>query len=221
LNNLSTFTIQSLEREARVTDCHEQTLFDEARAGNRAAFDRLQQRLQAPMRRFLWRLIGRSAEEEDILRDAFLALYMNLERLRSAESLRPFLFRVLRNLSYSELRRQGRFATVSLDTGGKAGGPAFPEIPDPRLSPHEQAQWLLLYGEVQKAMERLPELQRQTLILYFEEDLTYQQIAETMATDIGTVKSRIHYARQNLVRHLRPDVAEALGIHKEKPHGNL
>ena len=198
-----------------MTDRSEQALFETARAGDRAAFDSLQQQLQSPVRHFLRRLTGQNAEEEDIVRDAFLALYLNLERIPSVESLRPFLFRVLRNLCYSELRRQGRFATISLE----AGSLALQDIPEQRPSPHEQVQWRLLYGEVQKALERLPELQRQTLLLYFEEDLTYQQIAEAMATDIGTVKSRLYYARQNLLRHLKPDTAEALGIRKEKRHG--
>lgn len=195
-----------------MTDGCEQRLFEKARDGNRAAFDLLQQRLQAPVRRFLRRLIGQHTAEEDILRDAFLALYMNLERIPSVESLRPFLFRVLRNLCYSELRRQGRFATISLDTGGKAGDPVLGDLPEHRPSPHDQVQWHLLYGEVQKAMERLPELRRQTLLLYFEEDLTYQQVAEAMATDIGTVKSRLHNARKSLLRLLPPDLRDALGV---------
>jgi DNA-directed RNA polymerase specialized sigma24 family protein len=54
------------------------------------------------------------------------------------------------------------------------------------------------------------------MILYCEEDLSYEQIAEAMATDIGTVKSRIHYARKNLVKLLRPEILEALGIKKEE-----
>ena len=203
-----------------MTDDCERKLFEKARAGDRAAFDRLRELLATPVRRFVRRLIGSSDAEDDVLQDAFLALYMNLQRIPSVESLRPFLFRVIRNLCYSELRRQGRFATTSLDTGGEAGSPALRDLPEHRPSPHDQVQWLLLCGEVQKAMERLPEMQRQALILYVHEDLTYQQIAEAMATDIGTVKSRIHYARQNLRRQLTADIAEALGIHKENRHGN-
>jgi len=203
-----------------VTDHDEQTLFAMARAGEIGAFDCLQKQLYTPMRRFLRRLIGQNTAEEDILRDAFLALYMNLERISSIENLRPFLFRVVRNLSYYELRRQGRFATISLDTGGKADDPVVRDLPEHRPSPYEQVQWQLLYGEVQKALRRLPEIQRQTLLLYLEEDLTYQQMAEVMETDIGTIKSRIHYARQNLVRHLKPGIAEALGVRKEKKNGN-
>ena len=64
-------------------------------------------------------------------------------------------------------------------------------------------------------MDRLPELQRQTMILYCEEDLTYAQIAEAMTTDIGTVKSRIYYGRKNLRKLLKPEILEALGIEKE------
>jgi len=199
-----------------VTDSSEQELLEQARAGDRSAFNSLEQRLQAQMRRFIRRLIGSSREEEDILRDAFLALYLNLERISVAEGLRPFLFRVLRNLCYSELRRKGRkarFAFVSLDTDGNTI--ALRDLPEQAPPPHERVLWRLFYEKVQKAMERLPELQRQTLLLYLEEDLTYQQIAEVMSTNTSTVKSRLHEARQNLIRHLKPDIAEILGIHKE------
>ena len=57
--------------------------------------------------------------------------------------------------------------------------------------PEEVAHWLLLRLEVQAAMNKLPELQRQTLILHAEEGLAYQEIAEAMDTSIGTVKSRL------------------------------
>lgn len=68
---------------------------------------------------------------------------------------------------------------------------------------------------MQKAIDRLPEIQRQAIILYCEEDLTYAQIAEAMGTDIGTVKSRIFYGRKNLRKLLKPEILEALGIEKE------
>ena len=73
----------------------------------------------------------------------------------------------------------------------------------------------MLHSEVQKAINRLPEIQRQAIILYCEENLTYAQIAEAMGTDIGTVKSRIFYGRKNLRNLLKPEILEALGIEKE------
>ncbi len=202
-----------------MSEIDEHELFQKARAGDRAAFDGLQEKLKAPIRYFIRRLIGQSQAEDDIVQDAFLALYMNLERLDSGEHLRPFLFRVVRNLCYDELRRKGRFDYVSLDQEPDEPVASFPLLADSRSPPDEEVHWILLYSEVQKAMERLPESQRQALILYCEQDLTYQQIAEAMATDIGTVKSRIHYGRKNLRKLLKPGILEALGIQKEDKNG--
>ena len=198
-----------------MSNLDEHELFQQARSGDRTAFDHLQEMLETQVRRFIRRLVGLSSSEDDIVQDAFLALYMNLERLDSSEHLCPFLFRVVRNLCYDELRRKGRFQFISLDEDLDNSDALLPFLTDRRRQPDEEVHWILLYSEVQKAMERLPEVQRQTLILYCEEDLTYQQIAEAMATDIGTVKSRVHYARKNLRKLLKPEILEALGIEKE------
>ena len=197
-----------------MTTSDEKMLFEKAIEGDKIAFGSLQEHLHRALRRFLHRLIGNHSAEEDIIRDAFLALYLNLEKLKSADALKPYLYRVLRNLCYSELRRQGRFEVVSLDSG--YDGETYSELPDQHQSTADQVEWTLLYNEVRQIMQRLPELQRQTLILYFEEELSYAQIAEAMTTDIGTVKSRLFYARKNLTKYLKPDIAEALGITKEK-----
>lgn len=183
--------------------------------GDKAAFDRLQALLEPVARRFARRLIGRASEaEEDILREACLALYLSLPRLDRPERVRPFVFRVVRNLCYDELRRQGRFQAVALDREG--GEADCLTLRDTRLAPDETLHWATLISEVQRAIERLPELQRQALILYGEEDLSYAQIAEVMGVDIGTVKSRIYHARQNLSARLTPETREALGLDKKK-----
>jgi RNA polymerase sigma-70 factor (ECF subfamily) len=198
-----------------VSDSGEHELFEKAKANNRTAFDQLQETLDASVRRFVRRLVGISEAEDDVVQDAFLALYMNIEKLESSEHLRPFLFRVLRNLCYDTLRRQGRFQFVPLDAASEdsAVNPSF--LTDRRRQPDEELHWILLYSEVQKAIDRLPEIQRQAIILYCEENLTYAQIAEAMGTDIGTVKSRIFYGRKNLRNLLKPEILEALGIEKE------
>ena len=193
----------------------EHVLFEEAKAGNRTAFDRLQETLDSSVRRFVRRLVGISEAEDDIVQDAFLALYMNLERLESSAHLRPFLFRVVRNRCYDTLRRQGRFQFVPLDVAAEGSTADRSFLTDRHKPPDEQLHWKLLCAEVQKAIDRLPEIQRQTIILYCEENLTYAQIAEAMGTDIGTIKSRIFYGRKNLRNLLKPEILEALGIEKE------
>ena len=198
-----------------MSDSGEHELFEQAKAGSRTAFNRLQETLDSSVRRFVRRLVGISEAEDDIVQDAFLALYMNLERLKSSEHLRPFLFRVVRNRCYDTLRRRGRFQFVPLDAAseGSVVDPSF--LTDRRKQPDEELHWRLLYSEVQKAIDRLPEIQRQAIILYCEENLTYGQIAEAMGTDIGTIKSRIFHGRKNLRNLLKPEILEALGIEKE------
>lgn len=196
-------------------DHSEQELLARARRGEQGTFDHLRQRLETPVRRFLYRLVGPFYAGEEIIQDAFVALYQNLKRIEQAEYLLPFLFRVIRNLCYDELKRQGRFQIVSLDQELEKVGTPLHTLRDQQPLPDEAAHWNLLYLQVQRAMDRLPELQRQTLILYCEEDCSYAQIAEAMGTDIGTVRSRLHYARRNLVKHLKPEVRESLNLHKE------
>ena len=198
-----------------MSDSGEHKLFEQAKASNRTAFDRLQATLDASVRRFVRRLVGLSEAEDDILQDAFLALYVNLERLESSEHLRPFLFRVVRNRCYDTLRRQGRFRYVPLEAASQDSAVSPSLLTDHRKQPDEELHWKLLYSEVQKAIDRLPEIQRQAIILYCEENLTYSQIAEAMGADIGTVKSRIFYGRKNLRNLLKPEILEALGIEKE------
>jgi RNA polymerase sigma-70 factor, ECF subfamily len=195
-----------------VRDGCELELLRWARAGDRAAFDRLRAVLEAPLRRFVHRLIGPSEAVEDVVQDAFVALYVNLERIEPVENLRPFLYRIVRNRCYDELRRNGRFQVLSLHHDGSEATGSSPLLIDQRPGPDEVTQRVLLYAQIQQAMERLPEVQRQALIFYGEEEMSYAEIAEVMATDIGTVKSRIHYARKTLVRLLTPETREALGI---------
>jgi RNA polymerase sigma-70 factor (ECF subfamily) len=83
-------------------------------------------------------------------------------------------------------------------------------LPDSGDEPEEVAHWLLIQLEVREAIDRLPEMQRQALILYSEEDLSYTEIAAVMETTVGTVKSRLFHAKQTLRRLLRPETLEAL-----------
>jgi RNA polymerase sigma factor (sigma-70 family) len=192
----------------------EQELLERARAGDRAAFDRLQRLLDLPVRRFVSRLLGRGDAADDLVPRVMLALYNNLQRIEGAEGLRPFVFRVVRNLCYDELRRKGRFQTVSLDSLTETGSTLRGTLPDRRPSPEDLATWTLLHAEVQRAMDRLPEPQRQALILHCEQELSQPQVAEAMGVDLGTVKSRIHYARKNLEKLLPPDLLRALDLKK-------
>jgi RNA polymerase sigma-70 factor (ECF subfamily) len=196
--------------EAR-RQCEESWLLRCAQALQPGTFEELRARLEPAAQRYVARLVGPKAAstlEAEIVQDAFVSLYVNLPRLDPPENLRPFLFRIVRNRCYDELRRQGRYNPVSLDAS-----PAL-ELRDPTAhgAPDAELQRVAAHGALLKTMTRLPERQRETLLLYALEDFSYEQISTATGTDVGTVKSRLYHARRNLERLLPTWAAETLGL---------
>ncbi len=128
---------------------------------------------------------------EDILQDCFLKVHHNAERLDVERPLAPWLYRVTVNLSYTWLAR-GKNRRASLDT-----------VVDRLISPMKQAPDQLteqteLRQNVRKAIEALHIDQRVVVVLYYLNGLSLQDIAEILDLPVGTVKSRLYYARENL-----------------------
>lgn len=186
----------------------EHTLLMEARQGDYFAFDQLHLKLEPIITRFVRRLVGYGQHVEDIVQDVFFTLFKNLEAIDPPEKLRPYLFRVARHRSYDLLRKQGRYDQVSLDDEPINVRVSFTS--QNSISPDEATHWLLLQMEVQEAIDQLSEHQRQTLILYSEEDMTYAEIAEVTDVSIGTVKSRLFHAKKNLRGLLKPETLLAI-----------
>lgn len=186
-----------------------------AQAGEPEAFDALQQEYEPAIRSFVRRLIGdysTTVEVDDIVQDVFLALYTHLADINPPEKLRPYLYRVARNRCYDVLRQHGRYEFTTLDDDLTSDWVTYQAYSygDDTERPEDLAHWLLLHLEVQEAMLRLPETQRQALMLYADEGLSYTEIADVMNTSVGTVKSRIYYAKRALRGLLRPDILVAL-----------
>lgn len=180
----------------------------QVQARDEQAFAELRALIEPAVRRFVRRLTGGSDMEDDILQDVFIALYRNLDRVEPIEKLRPYVFGIARRRCYDELRKR-KYDVVSLDEEPDEGQPFLALASDE--PPHDEVtHWLLLQLEVQQAMEHLPELQRQVLIMYCEENLSYQEIADILETNVGTVKSRIHYAKRALRGMLRSVTLEAI-----------
>jgi RNA polymerase sigma-70 factor, ECF subfamily len=174
-------------------------------------FDALQREYEPVVRRFIRHLIGLSSAEDDIVQNVFIALYRNLHRISAPEKIRPYLFGIVRNYCYDELRREKRTNTVELDgLDGLSADESIIGVSNAENGQEASLHLKLLYNEVREAMNRLPEVQRQLLILYCEEELSYAEIAEVMHISIGTVKSRLHYAKRALRSLLKPRTLSAV-----------
>ncbi len=143
--------------------------------------------------RFAWRMSGSAATAEDITQDAFVGILRYPDRFDPARgTLRTFLLGIARNLALKHWRKEHRLEP--LDDDGAHAIVAEPVDLD--------------RGEVGdivgRAVRALPPLQREVVILAEYEGLTLAEIAHAVDADVGTVKSRLHRARESLRRTLAP-----------------
>jgi RNA polymerase sigma-70 factor (ECF subfamily) len=140
--------------------------------------------------RFAWRMMNSAAAAEDVAQDVFLSLLRQPDRFDPGRGLlRSFLLGITRNLILKRWRDERYWSELRDDQF----------VAEPiRIERNEIAQ---LVGE---AVRSLPPLQREVLILAEYEELSLEEIARAVESEVGTVKSRLHRARENLRRILAP-----------------
>lgn len=168
----------------------EEALMQAVAGGDARAFERLVKTYQQPLVRFAARLLGDADAAQDAVQEAFLHLWRTRARYECRNSLRAFLFRVVRNVCWD--RRRAHRVTESL--GEDQGGGQDME---------ETIQTRALSGAVRGAVQQLPEAQRTVFILSQYEGLSYAEIAQVVDCPVGTVASRRRLALEALRRDLR------------------
>jgi RNA polymerase sigma-70 factor (ECF subfamily) len=169
-------------------------LLTDARRGKEAAFLELYHRYRTPIFRFAFRMTGSGASAEDIAQECFVALLAGASYDTARGDLRTYLFGIVRNLALRRLRVTEREC----------------EEPDDVPSPHDTAAELISAERaelVSRAVGELPAFQREALILFEYEDLSLEETAMVTGVEVGTVKARLHRARQALRRRLAPLLA--------------
>ena len=141
--------------------------------------------------RFAWRMSGSAAAAEDITQDVFVGLLRRPDRFDPARgTMRAFLLGIARNLALKHWRAEHRFEPLD-DEEAVAAQSVGLERGD-------------IGDAVGRAVRSLRPLQREVVILAEYEGLTLAEIARAVDADVGTVKSRLHRARENLRRLLAP-----------------
>jgi len=146
--------------------------------------------------RFAWRMTNSAAAAEDIAQDVFLTLLRRPDCFdRKRGELRSFLLGVARNLALKKWRDEGRWDVLDDQN--------FFVLPVDAAS----GEIARIVGE---AVNSLPPLQREVLILAQYEGNSLDEIASAVESDVGTVKARLHRARENL-RHILAPLKESIG----------
>ena len=167
--------------------------------GDRQALNELFRRHRGPAYRVAYRLLGNEADALDAVQEGFVKALTNLKRFEGRSSFKTWLLRVVSNAALDLGRQRGRRENASAaDPADGEGGPLVWDDPTLGLERDD------LRRALDAALARLPESQRQTFVLHVDADLSYREVAEAMGISIGTVMSRLFYARQKLRAALAP-----------------
>ncbi len=154
------------------------------------AFEQLLHRYQRPLFGFIRRQVGERAEAEDLLQQTMLRIFDGLDSMKDPSAFRAWAFGIAANLCRNEGRRQQSHAAL-LPTGGL-------EERGSTTSPEHAAQSGQEREQIARALDALPELQREVFVLYHYTNLSYGEISQAVGAPVGTVKSRMNSALTQL-----------------------
>jgi RNA polymerase sigma-70 factor, ECF subfamily len=151
-------------------------------------FEALYQKYAKDVFRFAYFLSGNRADAEDIASETFVRAWNAPGGIRQS-TVKAYLLVIARNCYLQGLRRSGRHSPLEED---------FADLVDPRQAPHAAAEQRAELEQVMRDLQQLPEVDRTALLMSAAEEMSYEQIAETLGLSLGAVKTKIHRARLKL-----------------------
>ena len=155
--------------------------------------------------RIAYGYLKNSSDAEDVTQEAFLKAYRSLSSFRGDSKFSVWLYRIVSNLCLDFLRARSRRPSQSLTVEDDEGEVGELEIPDEHFSPEKLLDRKLTRESVQRGLASLPDDARQILLLRELKGLSYEEIADVLDLEPGTVKSRIFRARKKLCAFLLQD----------------
>lgn len=177
----------------------EAALIAKAQTGDRNAYGELVRQHHSQVINVVYRMCGDTQLAEDAAQDAFIQAWLNLPAFRPGTSLRNWLYRIAVNAALDVLRRAPQMPLADLDELLVSDSQAGPEA---ALLQKERSL------AVQQAISSLPEASRAVLVLREYGGLSYQEISSALDIPLGTVMSRLNYARDRLKAILSPEMSD-------------
>lgn len=173
--------------------------------GDVNAFEMLVKEYEKNVYNLALRMVGNSEDAADMSQEAFIKAYNSLDSFRGDSKFSVWLYRIVSNVCLDFIRSRKRKQTVSLSMEDDNGNDVELDIADDTQSPERLMDKRLTREAVRRGLASLPPGQRQILLLREIQGLSYDEIAEVLNVEAGTVKSRIFRARKKLSAFLLED----------------
>lgn len=173
--------------------------------GNTNAFEELVLEYEKKVYNVALRILGNREDAADMTQEAFIKAFNSLSGFRGDSKFSVWLTRIVSNLCLDFLRSRSRRPTVSLSVEDDEGDDVQLDIADVSQSPELLLERSLTRESVRRGLKALPEDYREILLLREIQGLSYDEIAEALNIEVGTVKSRIFRGRKKLCDYLIKD----------------
>jgi RNA polymerase sigma-70 factor, ECF subfamily len=171
-------------------ELYERVLVIRCRAGDEAAFAELVERYQPRLRYFVRQMLRQPQLDDDVLQDVWLNVFRGVPRLADVSAFRAWIYRIAHDRACYEHRRRKPFHQTLQEVD------LVDEGINEAIFSADNAEY------IHAALEELETAYREVLVLRFLEDMSYEDVALVIGCPVGTVRSRIHYAKRALRRAL-------------------
>ncbi|MBO0994170.1 RNA polymerase sigma factor SigW [Bacillus sp. SD088] len=170
--------------------------------GDREAFGEIVELFKDKVFQLCYRMLGNRHEAEDIAQEAFVRAYVNIHSFDQKRKFSTWLYRIATNLCIDRIRKKKPDYFLDAEVAGTEGLTMYSQIAAEGKSPDSEVETLELQELVQREIMELPDKYRVVVILRYIDELSLNEISEVLEMPLGTVKTRIHRAREALRKQL-------------------
>lgn len=183
-------------------------LIEKFKAGQQWAFDRLVEKYSGRAYQIAYGVLGSRQDAEEVSQDVFVRIHRALPKFRGDSQFTTWMYRIAMNLARNKYRwNKSRGSQKNLSIDAPIDGSDDPDakkldVVEQRMAPDQEVALDEFEQRAMDELKNLPELYREALMLRNVEELSYEEIADLLGCKLGTIKSRIARAREELRKRL-------------------
>jgi RNA polymerase sigma-70 factor (ECF subfamily) len=192
-----------MSNESAYTSAEDKALVRQAQKGDMLAFEELVARHRDKIYARAYSMMRNEEEAIDLSQEAWVKAWQRLAQFQGDSSFATWLTRIVINLCLDQIRRQKRQRAESIEAMDEESGGVERQMEPIITNPTERLERGELRKRIDEAMAKLSNEHRTVLVLHEFEELEYKEIAKVMGCSIGTIMSRLFYARRRLASLLQ------------------
>ncbi|MWC27187.1 RNA polymerase sigma factor SigW [Paenibacillus sp. MMS18-CY102] len=170
--------------------------------GDQQAFAEIVDMYQDKLYHMAYRMLYNRQEAEDVVQDAFLRVYRNLERYDESLKFSTWIYRIATNLCIDRLRRRKPTYSLDAESADHEGLDGYSMVPSDNRTPESETMLSETQRIIHQAIETLPAKYKSVMVLRYLQEMSLQEIGDVLDMPVTTIKTRVHRGREFLRKRL-------------------